>query len=369
MEFYSVLADSCVQAIERIRAQDESARQQARLQFLADATTKLSESLDYQRTLVEVARMAVPDWADWCAIDLVEDDRLHRLAVEHVDPEKVALAVQVEAGYPARRDVETGASGVVTGQPLLIPDVTDEMVVAGAQDEEHLRVLRILQLRSVLVVPLMVRGTVIGVMSWVMAESARRYDTGDVAFAEDLGHRAAIAIDNSRLHTETLETAVQLQHAVLPRLAAQLPGWEIAAHYSPAGRTEVGGDFFDVIPAHGDRLVVFVGDVMGRGVHAAAAMAQMRASIRAFVAVDPSPALVLARLDRLFEAYDVARFVTLVYVLIDTRDDVAAMLNAGHPPPVVLHADGTPEQLPSTGGAPLGRLRRAGAGHLPVQTW
>jgi PAS domain S-box-containing protein len=355
MEFYAVLAGSCAQAIERIRAQQESVRQAARVQLLADATSKLSESLDYQRTLAEVARMAGPDFADWCAIDLVEDDRLHRLAAEHIDPDKVALAVELESRYPARRDGEGGAWTVVrTGQPLLVPEVTDEMIAPTARDEEHLRLLRALQLRSVLVIPLVARGAVLGTMSWVMAESGRRYDSGDLAFATDLGRRAAIAIDNSRLHTDTLEAAVRLQHAVLPQLPDDLPGWEIATHYSPADRTEVGGDFYDVIALPDRRLVVFVGDVMGRGVAAAAAMAQMRAAIRAFVAVDPDPQVLLARLDRLFETYDISRLVTLVYVLVDPDNDVATMLNAGHPPPVVLRRDGTLELLPSRPGAPLG---------------
>jgi hypothetical protein len=297
----------------------------------------------------------VPDWADWCAIDLVEDDRLHRLAAEHVDPEKIALAVELEARYPARRDVDGGAWTVVrTGEPLLVPEVTDEMIVPTARDAEHLRVLRLLQLRSVLAIPLVARGTVLGVMTWVMAESDRRYDGGDLAFATDLARRAAIAIDNSRLHTDTLEAAIRLQHAVLPELPAQFPGWEIAAHYSPAGKTEVGGDFFDVIPLLGNRLVVFVGDVMGRGVRAAAAMAHVRAATRAFVAVDPDPRVVMARLDRMFQTYEVERFVTMVYVLVDTDNDRAAMTNAGHPPPVVLRYDGTVEQLTTTEGAPLG---------------
>src|SRR3954454_22807424 len=355
MEFFGVVADSCAQAIERIRAQQESVRQAARVQFLADATTKLSESLDYSRTLGGVARMAVPRFADWCAIDLVEDDRLHRLAVKHVDPEKVALAVDLEERYPASRDVDGGAWTVVrTGQPLLVPEVTDEMIAPSAHDEEHLRLLRLLQLRSVLLVPLIARGDVLGVMTWVMAESDRRYDANAVPFAADLGRRAASAIDNSRLHTETLEAAVRLQRAVLPELPLEVPGWEIGTYFSPAGRTGVGGDFFDVISLPGGQLVLFVGDVMGRGVRAAAAMAQMRAAVRAYVAVDPDPKVVLARLDRLFLTYDVGRLVTMVYILVDSERNEAAVLNAGNPPPVVRRHNGRLDQLPSTGGAPLG---------------
>jgi PAS domain S-box-containing protein len=354
MEFYALIADSCAQAIERIKAQDESARQAARVQFLADATSKLSESLDYQSTLAEVARMTVPTFADWCAIDLVEDDRLHRLAVEHVDPDKMALAVELEVRYPAERDAGGVWDVIRTAETLLVPEITDEMITPTAKDAEHLQMLLALQLRSVIIVPLLARGTVLGAMTMVMAESDRRYDQNDLGFATDLGSRAAIAIDNSHLHTETLEAAERLQRAVLPELPNEVPGWEIATYYSPAGRTEVGGDFFDVLQQPDGGVVAFVGDVMGRGVAAAAAMAQVRAAIRAYVAVDPDPIHVLEQMDRLFDAYDVGQLVTIVYLVADAAHDRVVMANAGHPPPVVLRADGSVEQLASTGSPPLG---------------
>lgn len=354
MEVYAVIADSCAQAIERIRAQEESERQSARIQFLADSTSKLSESLDYQSTLVEVARMAVPTFADWCAIDVVRDDRLQRLAVEHVDPDKVVLALELERRYPA----EPSAGGVWdvirSGETLLVGQLTDDMLAPSVRDQEHLRLLLDLQLRSVLIVPLIARGVVLGAMTLVMAESDRRYTEADLAFAGDLGRRAGIAIDNSDLYTETLEAAERLQRAVLPELPDSIPGWDVATYYSPSGRTEVGGDFFDVLPQADGRLVAFVGDVMGRGVRAAAAMAQVRAAIRAYVAIDPDPLAVMQLMDGLFDAYDVAQLVTVIYLIADPLHAELTMLSAGHPPPVVLRADGTPEQLHADVGPPLG---------------
>jgi len=355
LEFFGIIADSCAQALERIRAQQEAAEQAARVRFLADASIELSKSLDYEATLASVARLAVPAFADWCAIDVVEDDRLHRLAVEHVDPDKVRLALELERRYPSDRDAAGGAWEVMrTGQSLLIPDVTDDMIVAAAKDDEHLRLARQLALRSALVVPLVARGRVLGVITWVCAESERRYTDSDVAFAEDLGRRGAIAIDNAQLHSETLEAAVRLQRAVLPELAVDVPGWEIASHYSPAGRTEVGGDFYDAVALPDGRLAWFVGDVMGRGVTAAASMAQMRAAIRAYIAVDPTPEVVLGKLDLLFATYDMAQLVTLVYGVADPDRDELVLINAGHPPAVVLRKDGAAEQLPSADGPPLG---------------
>jgi GAF domain-containing protein len=356
LEFLGILADSCAQALERIRAQEEALEQAARVEFLADATTELSKSLDYEVTLANVARLAVPTFADWCAIDVLEDDRLHRLAVEHVDPAKVQLAHELEQRYPADRDAPGGAWQVIrTGRSILVPDVTDEMIVAGARGEEHLRLVRQLQLRSVMLVPLVARERVLGVITWVTAESARRYTDSDVAFAEDLGKRAAIAIDNAQLHSETMEAAVRLQDAVLPDLTADIPGWELASFYSPAGRTEVGGDFYDAIALPDGRLALFVGDVMGRGVAAAAAMAQTRAAVRAYVAVDVTPELVLARLDLLFATYAMThQLVTLVYLVLDPGRHELTLANAGHPPPVVVRRDGGIEQLPTAVGAPLG---------------
>ena len=241
-----------------------------------------------------------------------------------------------------------------TGQSALIPEIPDEMLVAAAQDEDHLRLARELQLRSAVMVPLKARGRIHGVISWVAAESDRRYTPDDVAFAEDLAQRCAIAIDNSQLHSQTMEAAVRLQDAVLPDLSAGVAGWDLAHYYSPAGRTEVGGDFFDAVALPDGHLALFVGDVMGRGVTAAAAMAQMRASILAYIAVDPAPESVLQKLDRLLNTFGMTQLITLVYLVVDPAREELQVVNAGHPPPVILRSDGSVEQLPYADGAPLG---------------
>ncbi len=355
LEFFGILADSCAQALERIRAREAAEVQATRVRFLADAATELASSLDYTSTLTAVARLAVPEFADWCAIDLVEDDRLHRLAVEHVDPRKRQLAVDLERRYPAPRDVPGGTWEVLrTARSSLLAEITDDLLVAAAQDEEHLRLMRELRLSSAVLVPLVARGEVLGVITWVTSAAERRYDDTDVAFAEDLARRCAVAIDNSVLHSQTQQVAAQLQEAVLPDLSPTIEGWEIAHAYDPAGRTEVGGDFFDSFELPDGRLALFVGDVMGRGVAAAAAMAQMRASMRAFVAVDPTPEVVLYKLDLLFTTYGITQLVTMVYLVVDPERDELVLVNAGHPPPVILRRDGRAEQLPLAEGAPVG---------------
>jgi GAF domain-containing protein len=359
LEFLEIVADTCAQALERIGASEEAAAQTAKLQFLADASVELASSLDYETTLARVAQLSVPTFADWCGIDVVDGTRLNRLAVAHVDPAKVELARSLQDRYPADPDAPVGPWQVIrSGTSLLVPEVNDAMLVASAKDEEHLRIARDLRLCSALTVPLSARGRVLGVMTWAAAESERRFGPADLAFAEDLGRRAAVAIDNAELHSQTLAAAVELQQAVLPDALPSLPGWELASHYSPSGRTEVGGDFYDAIPIGGGRLAVFVGDVMGRGVHAAAAMAQMRSAVRAYAAVDPSPEAVMRNLDLMLDRYGSEQLVTLLYMVLNPRHNELMIANAGHPPGVVLRGDLSTEQLPYADGAPLGAGRQ-----------
>jgi GAF domain-containing protein len=355
LEYFTVLGDTIAQALDRVNALAEASDQRTKLRFIADASAELAKNLDYQSTLQRVAYLAVPDYADWCSIQLLEEGELRTIAVAHTDPAKVELALEMQRRWPADASSDTGAYHVVrTGESELIPDIPDEMLVAAVQDEEQLRMARELNLRSALTVPLKVRDRLLGVMTWVAGEGGRRFGPSDVSFGEDVARRAAVAIDNAELHSELREAAVRLQRAVLPDRLATVPGWDVSALYLPAGRTEVGGDFYDLISLDDGRVVMFVGDVMGRGVKAAAAMAQMRSAVRAYLAIDPDPVAVLDKLDMLFRQFDMAQLVTLVYGVIEPGEDTIHVGNAGHPPPVVLRADGTAEQLPDPDGVPLG---------------
>jgi serine phosphatase RsbU (regulator of sigma subunit) len=355
LDFLDIMADTCAQAFERIEASVVARRQTARLAFLAEASIELASSLDLEVTINRVARLAVPTFADWCAIDVVRDGRVHRLAVAHVDPAKVELARTLQERWPPDPSSPSGAWAVArTGLPELIREVTDEMLVAGSRDPEQLRIARELGLRSALLVPLWVRGRVIGVLTWVSSDGGRLYDEDDVRFAEHLARRAATAIDNSELHSQTRAAAEQLQRAVLPQVLVGSGSWDVSCHYRPSGRAEVGGDFYDAFPLDDGRQVVFIGDVMGRGVSAAAAMAEMRAATRAFASLDPEPAAVVARLDAMVVAYGSEQLVTLVYLLADAARGTVSVCNAGHPPASVLRADGTVDRLPAADGPPLG---------------
>jgi GAF domain-containing protein len=342
LEFFGILADTCAQAIDRMRALERATNQTTKLRFLADAGVELSSSLDYQATLRNVAQLAVPRYADWCAISLDHDGVLHTLAVAHVDPAKVALAEEYQRRYPSDPRSNSGSYQVLrTGRSELLPQITDEMLAAAVTDPEQLALLRELNFRSGLLVPLRTKQRVFGVLTLVAGDEGRRFGPDDVAFAEDLAYRAAVAIENSQVHSELREVATRLQQAVVPPPLPRIDGWELASVYKPAGHTDVGGDFYEVISLGAGRLAVFVGDVMGRGVKAATAMAQMRSAVRTLVAVDPAPASVLTHLDLLFDRFDLDQIVTMVYAVADVGTHELTVANAGHPTPVIVHADGT----------------------------
>ncbi|HZO24385.1 MAG TPA: ATP-binding protein [Chloroflexota bacterium] len=186
----------------------EPERAAASLRFLAEASEKLSESLDYDLTLSRVTRLAVPYLADWCTVDLLESDgRIYRVAAAHVDPIKEALLHETLQQFPMQLDEPRGVPiALRTGQTLIQPDVTDEEVQTVARDEQHLRLLRVLRPRSHLIVPLISHGQRLGALSLLYsADSGRRYADSDRALAEDLARRCAQAVENAQLYRAASE--------------------------------------------------------------------------------------------------------------------------------------------------------------------
>ncbi|MHB1424522.1 MAG: hybrid sensor histidine kinase/response regulator [Gemmataceae bacterium] len=175
--------------------------------FLSDASAALAALVDYESTLQKVARLAVPTYADWCSVDMLDEaGALRRLAVAHVDPSKIELAHELQRRYPPDPAASSGVWNILrTGKSEITSDITDEFLVARVKDAELLGILRKLGLKSSMAVPLSVRGKVLGVITFVAAESGRRYDEADLIVAEDLANRAAIAIENSRLYQTVRE--------------------------------------------------------------------------------------------------------------------------------------------------------------------
>jgi GAF domain-containing protein len=191
---------------------DERRRRQKEETLLSEASRLLSASLDLEETLGSVAALLVPDLADWCVVELMNGDRLETALVAHADPEKVRWAHAVHAEYPQDMSAPMGSPNVIrTGEPELHPVITDDMLVAVAgEDERALEILREVGYRSVMVVPLQVRGETIGAVTWVMAGPKRRFDQAALDFARRLASQMAVAIENARLLREIEESGTQL---------------------------------------------------------------------------------------------------------------------------------------------------------------
>lgn len=191
--------------------------------FLADASVELANLLDYESTLQRVASLAVPDFADWCVVDVAgADGQLHRLAVSHIDSRKINLVCRLQERYPPRPDAPYGAQHVFrTGKSELVAEIPASVLQQIAHDDEHLRLLDELGLHSYISVPLIVRGAVFGVLTFVLAESGHAYNSRDLTVAQDLASRAAIAIDNARLYAD-LKIADRRKNEFLAMLAHEL---------------------------------------------------------------------------------------------------------------------------------------------------
>jgi len=328
--------------------------------FLAEAGELLAESLDPEAALRRLANLAVRHVADWCGVELVEEDgSLRTVAVAHVDESRARIARELRERYPVDPEAETGVPNVIrTGTTELYPEVTDEMLVDAAKDEEHLRLLREIGLGSAMLVPLTARGRVFGAISFVASDPDRPYDEDDVAFAEDLARRAALAVDNAMLFMREHEAAVTLQRSLLPEsLPQSRDGIEFDARYRPAALgLEVGGDWYEVVVADEGPVVLTIGDVAGRGIRAASIMGRLRPALRAYVLDGHGPSEAVRRLDRLMKEQGRAEMTTLFHLQYDPATRRAAYVRAGHPPALLRLADGTVVELAGRGTPPLGIL-------------
>jgi serine phosphatase RsbU (regulator of sigma subunit) len=334
-------------AINVVEDVTELKRAELGQRFLAEASRVLAGSRDVQETLRTVARLAVPEIADWCAVDLAAGDGVERVAVAHVDPARVELAREMQERYPPDPHTNTGVYGVLRhGIAELYPEISDEMLAAGARDSEHLEIVRSVGLRSAMLVPMRVRDRVLGVLSFVSAESGRRFDEHDLQLAEDLALRAATAVENARLYETATSIAATLQSSLLPPVLPEIRGIEIAAAYRPAGGgLEVGGDFYDVFSTSDDHWYAVIGDVCGKGAEAAAVTALARYTIRAAAVHRRSPSAILRWLSdaMMQQSDDDRRFCTIACVHVDIGRSPPRVTVAcgGHPLPLLIRADGS----------------------------
>jgi serine phosphatase RsbU (regulator of sigma subunit) len=355
-----------------------------RLELLSEASTRIGTTLDVARTAEELARMAVPRFADFVTIDL--PDAVLR-GDESADPatdlrRTVVHGVDDDCPfYPAGEKVHLVASTphqrcLATGEAVLEPDLT---CAAGwlSQDPEHGRRLLDHHLQCLITTPLRARGVVLGIAAFYRSQRSEPFTDDDCSLAVELATRAALCIDNARRYTREHSVALALQRSLLPQGVPEQSAVEAAYRYQPA-ESGVGGDWFDVIPLSGARVALVVGDVVGHGLRAAVTMGRLRTAVQNFAAMDLTPDEVLTQLDDLVarldrdEAEDAPGSpgveimgATCLYAIYDPTSRECTLGRAGHPLPAVVHPDGTvtfPE-LPAC--PPLGL---GGLGGLPFET-
>ena len=336
-------------------ARVEAVRARRRLALLAAAGTTLSASLDFEATLEGIARLAVPELADWCLLDILEEDgSVNQLAAAHADPARESLLREL-LGYRRFGEDAPGTVARVlrTGHSILIPEASDALLAERATGEEHLGILRRLGVCSIMSVPLLARGRTLGAMTLVSSDPERRYGEEDLSLAEGLAYRCALAVDNARLYRERSHIARTLQRSLLPSLP-EMPGIEVGVEYLPIGEAnEAGGDFYDLFRTSEDAWLAVIGDVCGKGAAAAAVTALTRYTIRAVAMREDEPSAVLVALNEaMLWQVDDGQFCTVACARLEPADGGCELgvARGGHPAPLVVRADGSVEVL-----APPGR--------------
>lgn len=324
---------------------------EARTRMLAESGRILVSSLDYEQSLRNVANVAVPELADWCAVDLASDDGgVRRVATASVYAHQDELESALEDFRRPEADPDHALRRVIrTGESTLYRRVTRDQLARWSTSARQLRVLQALDVRSVLLVPMRVPDSTIGAMTFLTASSGRFLAPDDRSLAEQLGRRAAVAVENARLHTRLTEVAETLERSLLPGEMPRVPGWLAASLYRPVSsrlRIDVGGDFFELFPA-GERWHAIIGDIEGSGVTAATLTALMRYGARIAGAADAEPAAILTRLDDALRRHPVEATCTALCARLER--DRLVLASAAHPPALAASSGGEIRELPSPG--------------------
>jgi PAS domain S-box-containing protein len=308
----------------------EADRGRARLAFLLEASTLLTGAVDVEPVLKALAELVVASLADCCAIDLTGDDGSIR---------RVAVA--------SNQDLEMGGEGAAAGvirtrRPLLVPDI-------GESPPGLLQAFSGSPIGSYVGAPLVARSRVLGCLSLALASrGGPRYGPDDLALAQDLAQRVALALDRARLFEAQRHIAMTLQASLLPPGLPDIPGVEIAARYRPASATsEVGGDFYDVFGVGDGAWALAIGDISGKGVEAASLTALARYTVRAAAREHRQPREILLQLNEaVMDERPSSRFLTIAFGRLRWRASGLRLTVAcgGHPPPLLLRAAGTVER-------------------------
>jgi anti-sigma regulatory factor (Ser/Thr protein kinase) len=344
----------CLQQAAAPSAGPERTREElTRLELLTRAGELMVSSLEPAETLENLCDLLVPAVADHAFVDLHDGDVLRRVAIAHaagvdVDPglqRPVGLPAGYTPGHPVLRAFEQG-------EVLVVPDyAADAGAVPEGRDTDFFRVMDV---TTAAVVPLRAGARVLGTVVLACSVSGRHYGPDDMALVMELVERAAAAVTNSLRFAEQRSAAVELQRSLLPQSLDPVEGLDVAWRYVPGtDGTEVGGDWADVVELPGGRVALVIGDVMGRGLRAAAVMGQLRTAVRTLAMQDPPPADLLTQLDSIVAGLGGDQIVTCVYGVYDPARGTVAVANAGHLPPLLV-MDGRCQPLAGVSAVPLG---------------
>jgi GAF domain-containing protein/anti-sigma regulatory factor (Ser/Thr protein kinase) len=355
---FAELARRCAAAIDTARAETERRRAVARLSLLAETGKVFAESIALDDRLASLTRSLVPSFADWVAIALLDDDkRLQTVAVRHADPlldaeAQAALAGPVGIGL----ETELGVAKALREERYDLRDTADGALADASAPVPSL--LRRLGRGHTLTVPLTSRGRTYGTLTGAFASSGRHYGSDEIDLFVEIGQRSAMAIENARIYEREHRVAEALQKASLPLTLPAVDGCTFDGVYVP-GRSEaqIGGDWYDAFPLRDGRIVISIGDVSGSGLEAAVTMGNVRQIVRGIAQVHADPALMLDAADRALRAEYPDRFVTAFVGVFDPFVSQLAFASAGHPSPMLRHADGSVHELHHRG-LPLGLRER-----------
>lgn len=322
-------------AVNLIEDLTETKRAELAQRLLAEAARRGTEPGDVATMLQAVAEAAVPGFADWAGVDLLEKGRVRTVAVAHLDPEKVRLGWRLRTEWTVELDAPGGIAEVIrTGRPQLVEAISDELLEQSAQNEEHLDVLRAIGLKSTMIVPLVAGTEVLGALSYV-SSTARRFGQRDLDLACDLGRQVGIAIKNTHLNEERARIAQTLQASLLPESIPEIPGWRISGVYRAAGAQNiVGGDFYDFVAFDGG-WAVLIGDVVGKGAPAAALTALVRHTAATMIESTGDPAASLGLVNRRLCERGPELLDPCTAAVVAIVSDEALICSAGHPLPLL----------------------------------
>jgi serine phosphatase RsbU (regulator of sigma subunit) len=348
--------------------------------WLTEAAARIGSSLDLTQTADEVAEVAVPAFADAAAIFIAErlliggepepslagsGTAMRRLAARITGQDQAVTAVLAPEGEVIVFGPGTpAAQAVSTGTPVLSDHLDGQTAERISRRPGGPEVVA--GYTSFLAMPLAARGTVTGCLLFARTAASPGFTTNEVVLAAELAARAAVCVDNARLYQRERRTALALQRGLLPSQPAIPDDLDVAHHYQPAGAMVIGGDWYDIIPLRGGRAALIVGDAMGHGPEAAAAMVQLRTAAHILAGLELSPGQLLGRLDQIAETITTAPFATCTAAIIDPSARSCTVALAGHPPPITVLADGSTEMRAMPPGLPLG-LSAGSFEQTPIQ--